>query len=109
MRRNNPPVKRGREQFATVLCKRFRVRHAFFGRMRDRGSLTTPPNPLLRSRGHASVSVVAARRNRASGQPSCNLPGLPAARCTALQLGLIPAPKLAGGRELSVYRTSAFS
>ena len=65
MRRHQPAVKRGREQFATVLCERFRVRHPFSGRMRNRGSLTTPPNPLLRSRRHASVSVVAARRNRA--------------------------------------------
>ena len=109
MRRNHPPVKRGREQFVTVLCERFRVHHPFSGRMRNRGSLTTPPTPLLRSRGHASVSVVAARRNRASGQPSCHLPGPPAAMCPALQLGLIPAPEVVGGRELSVYRTSAFS
>ena len=109
MRRNHPPVKRGRQQFATVLCERFRVRHLFSGRMRNRGSLTTPPNPLLRSRGHASASLVAARRNRAAGQPSCNLPGTPAAMCTAPRLRLIPAPAVVGGRELRVYRISAFS
>ncbi len=109
MRRHQPAVKRGPEQFATVLCERFRVHHPFSGRMRNRGSLTTPPNPLLRSRRHASVSVVAAQRDRASGQPSCNLPGPPAAMCPAPRLGLIPAPEVVGGRELSVYRTSAFS
>ena len=73
------------------------------------GVLRHPLTPLLRSRRYASVSLVAARRNGASGQPSCSLPGPPAAMCTALQLGLIPAPEVVGGRELSVYRTRAFS
>jgi hypothetical protein len=45
MRRHQPAVKRGREQFATVLCERFLVRHPFSGRRRNRGSLTTPPEP----------------------------------------------------------------
>ena len=102
MRRYQPAVKRGREQFATVLCERFRVCHPFSGHLRNRGSLTTPPNPLLRSRRHASISLVAARRDRASGQPSCNLPGQPAAMCAAPRLGLIPAPEVVGGSELSV-------
>jgi hypothetical protein len=79
MRRNHPPVKRGREQFATVLCKQFRVRHAFPDRVRNRGSLTTPPNPLLRSRRYASVSVVAARRDRDIGPAF--LPPSRLARC----------------------------
>ena len=110
MRRYQPAVKRRREQFATVLCERFRVCHPSSGRKRNRGSLSTPPNPLLRSRRHASVSMVAARRNRASGQPSSHLPGPPAAMCTAPQLGLIPAPEAGvGGRERFSYRTSAFS
>ena len=79
MRRYQPAVKRGREQFATVSCERFRVRHQFSRRMRNRGSLATPPNPLLRSRWHASVSLVAARRTQSIG-PAFLQPSRPA-RC----------------------------
>ena len=100
MRRHQPAVKRGREQFATVYCEQFRVRHLFSGPLRNRGSLATPPHPRLRSRRHASVSVVAARRDRASGQPSCNLPGPPAAMRTAPRLRLIPAPEGGGGQGI---------
>ncbi len=108
MRRNNPPVKRGREQFAIVLCTRFRVRHAFSGRMRDRGSLTTPPNPLLRSRRHASVSVVAARRDRASGQPSCQ-PSRPA-RCEVHRPAtrIDPCPEVGGGQGIECLSNERF-
>ena len=63
-----------------------------------RGSLPTPPSPPLRSRQHASVSWVAARCPRASGQPSCSLSGLPTATCTAPRLGFVPAPDCGGGQ-----------
>jgi len=68
MRRYQPAVKRGREQFATVLCERFRVCHPFSGHLRNRGSLTTPPNPLLlRSRRHASISLVGSASRQSIG------------------------------------------
>jgi len=108
MRRNHPPVKRGREQFATVLCERFRVHHPFSGRMRNRGSLTTPPRPLLRSRRYASVSVVAARRTQSIG-PAFLQPSRPA-RCEVPRPAtrIDPCPEVGGGQGIKCLSDERF-
>lgn len=45
MRGDQPAVKPGREQFASVYCERFRVGHPFSCLIQNRGSLTTPRTP----------------------------------------------------------------
>ena len=45
MRRYQPAVKRGREQFATVSCERFRVRHPFRPYVKSGESYDTPEPP----------------------------------------------------------------
>ena len=45
MRRHQPAVKRGRQQFATVSCERFRIHHPFYSRLRIGGVYDTPEPP----------------------------------------------------------------
>ena len=61
-------------------------------------SCDTPAPPRCARVGTPASHVVAARCARASGLPSCNHPGLPAARRPAPRLGIVPAPDCGGGQ-----------
>ena len=110
MRRHQPAVKRGHTRLGRVRHTRLCVHHPSRTLTMSRGSLTTPPNPLLRSGRHASVSLGGGVGHQSTGLASLR-PSRPA-RCDAHHpatwIGSL-SRTVAGGRELYGYRISAIS
>lgn len=63
-----------------------------------RGRLPTPPSPSALASARQRFLWWRPRCPRASGQPSCSRPGLPAATRPAPRLGFVPAPGCGGGQ-----------
>ena len=101
MRRHQPAVKRGRTCLGHVRDDQLRVHHPSRNLTMSRGSLTTPPNPLLRSRRHASVSLGggAVHQEHPAGL-SAALQARPLPRAPPRDLDWFPAPDCGGGQGM---------
>ena len=101
MRRHQPAVKRGRTCLGHVRDDQLRVHHPSRNLTMSRGSLTTPPNPLLRSRRHASVSLGGGAVHQ-SIQLAFQQPCRPARclRAPPRDLDWFPAPDCGGGQGI---------
>lgn len=108
MRRHQPAVKLCWRLLGLVRDDQLRIHAHVLTTIKSGESCDTPVPPRC-ARVSAGAGMGGWASLRATGWPSCGPSGPPAARRAVQHLSIVPAPAGVGGRELYVYRTSAFS